>query len=117
MGKKKNKKIRLSGDGIVFSTDPDFQPARPEDDEPDTLPPQEQRLVITLDCKQRRGKEVTLVSGFVGRTADLADLGRTLKTYCGTGGSVKDGLILLQGDVRKKIFTRLQTMGYKCTLS
>src|SRR6266705_681870 len=88
--------------GIVYSTDPDF---RMDEDIPleETLAPRAQKLRIKLDTKQRAGKAVTLVEGFMGKAEDLEDLGKKLKGFCGTGGSVKDGLILIQGDQRDKI--------------
>lgn len=95
-------KKKLPGHGIVYSTDPDF---RLEEDLPaeETLPSGQQRLRIKLDTKQRAGKAVTLVEGFSGKKEDLEDLGKKLKAHCGTGGSVKDGLIIVQGDQRDKI--------------
>ena len=72
-----------------------------------------QRLVVTIDRRQRAGKQVTLVSGFVGKQEDLAALGRALKTRCGVGGTAKDGLITVQGDFRDKVTALLQEMGYK----
>lgn len=99
-------------DGLVFSTDPDWKP-EPTDDEPaESLPPQQQKLRVQLDKKQRKGKAVTLVTGFDGTDADLADLGKALKTYCGVGGAAKDGEILVQGDQRDKVMKYLLDKGY-----
>ena len=78
-----------------------------------TPPPAAQRLVVTIDRRQRAGKQVTLVSGFVGKQEDLAALGRILKTRCGVGGTAKDGQITVQGDFRDKVTALLQEMGYK----
>jgi len=100
--------------GVVYSTNPDFH--YEYDDEPasqPTLPPAQQQLRVSLDRKQRGGKQVTLVSGFVGADADLADLGKLLKTKCGVGGNVKEGLILIQGDHREKVVSLLTALGYK----
>ncbi len=97
----------------VYSTNPDFKPEPPSPDEPATLPPGQQNLQVWLDKKQRGGKTVTLVTGFVGVSEDLNELARTLKTKCGAGGSVKDGAILIQGDVREKVIAILADAGYR----
>ena len=99
--------------GVVYSTNPDFQ-YRTEQAAPeaDTLPPQKQRLIVRIDRRQRAGKQVTLVEGFVGRSEDLAALAKTLKTKCGVGGTAKDGEITIQGDVRDKLVALLTAMGY-----
>jgi len=105
----KNKKKRIN---IVYSTDPDFEYNYQENYEPDTLPPDKQYLVVSLDKKQRKGKQVTLISGFIGKADDLKDIGKTLKLKCGAGGSVKDGEIIIQGDFRQKIFDILISENY-----
>ena len=100
--------------GVVYSTNPDFEyQYEDEQEEQVTLPPQQQKLHVTLDRKQRGGKQVTLVSGFVGSETDLADLGKMLKTKCGVGGNTKDGEILIQGDHREKVAALLTDAGYK----
>ena len=106
------KKIQSAG-GLVYSTDPDFK--LPDDgfEEQETIAPGGQKLKIRLDAKHRAGKAVTLVEGFIGTTADMEDLGKKLKSFCGTGGSVKDGEIIVQGDNREKIWQWLQKNGYK----
>ena len=110
---KKKKKDRF---GVVYSTDPDFEYQHSgEDDEPEALPAAQQRLRVLLDRKQRKGKEVTLVTGFVGPEDDLKALGKLLKTSCGVGGSVKDGEIILQGDHRDKVVALLREKGYTDT--
>jgi translation initiation factor 1 len=111
---KKNKGGRVD---IVYSTNPDFEYKHEEHDEGETLPPQQQDLRVLLDKKQRAGKAVTLVTGFVGTSADLDKLGRELKNKCGVGGTVKDGEILIQGDHRKKILEILLKAGYKAKIS
>lgn len=104
-------KRKPNSSGIVYSTDPDF---RMEEDLPreETLASRQQKLRIKLDTKQRAGKAVTLVEGFLGTTTDLEELGKKLKAHCGTGGSVKDGLILVQGDHRDKILQWLLKNDY-----
>lgn len=98
--------------GVVYSTDPNFNYATEETAEAETLEPSRQRLTVTIDRRNRGGKQVTLVSGFVGTQEDLAALGKTLKVKCGVGGSVKDGEIAIQGDLRDKVTELLRNMGY-----
>ena len=98
--------------GLVYSTDPNFKPAEEQDEEVPTLLPAKQKLWIKLDTKQRAGKAVTIISDFIGRTADREELGKKLKTFCGTGGSVKENEIIVQGDNRDKILQWLQKNGY-----
>lgn len=99
--------------GMVYSTNPDYQFQQEETFEEETLEPKDQKLLVAIDKKGRAGKQVTAVSGFVGKEEDLEALGKTLKTKCGVGGSVKDGVILIQGDQRDKITGILTNMGYK----
>ncbi|MHA4812608.1 translation initiation factor [Flavitalea flava] len=108
-------KKRPDLNGIVFSTDPQFRPEEEERSEQETLPPKQQKLRIKLDTKQRAGKSVTLVEGFAGKEADLEDLGKKLKTHCGTGGTVKDWLIIIQGDQRDKLLVWLLKNGYSAS--
>ena len=109
---KKNKKSRKN---VVYSTNPDFEYEYEGDHEQEeTLPPGEQKLKIYLDTRaKKRGKQATLVSGFVGREDDLKDLAKLLKTKCAVGGSVKEKEILIQGDFREKVAALLQQEGYK----
>ena len=97
---------------LVYSTNPDFNLPSGEEQKVETLPPSKQKLTVYLDRRNRGGKTVTLVKGFIGSEEDLAELGRTLKSRCGTGGSAKDGEILIQGDCRDKVTTILTGMGY-----
>ena len=99
--------------GVVFSTNPDFAYTEKDEEEATTLEPSKQNLIVSIDRKGRAGKQVTLVSGFVGTADDLAELGRTLKVKCGVGGSAKDGEITVQGDFRDRIVALLKDMGYK----
>ena len=98
--------------GVVYSTDPDFKYETSAVEEAETLPPDKQKLIVSIDRRARAGKQVTLVSGFVGSSDDLAALAKTLKTKCGVGGSAKDGEIIIQGDWRDRIVTLLKSMGY-----
>lgn len=101
------KKKRTDLPAIVYSTDPSFNPQPPEQTN-HTLSPSEQVLRIVLETKHRAGKTVTVIFGFVGTDADLEQLGKKLKNHCGTGGSSKDGEIILQGDHREKVRSWLQ---------
>lgn len=98
--------------GMVYSTNPDFK-FETENEGETTLPPQQQKLYVSLDRKKRKGKSVTLVTGFVGAEDDFKELGKILKTKCGVGGSVKDGEILIQGDFRERVMELLKAEGYK----
>ena len=99
--------------GVVYSTNPDFSYQSNEPGEATTLPPQQQQMRVQLDKKQRGGKQVTLLTGFVGTEADLQSLGKLLKTKCGVGGSAKDGEVVVQGDFRDKVLEILLKEGYK----
>ena len=112
------KKIRTSSGGqstggLVYSTDPDFKLPGLTVDDAETIEPALQKLKIRLDTKHRAGKAVTLVEGFTGTTDDREELGKKLKSFCGTGGSVKDGEIIVQGDNRDKVMQWLQKNGYR----
>ena len=98
--------------GVVFSTDPGFNFSTGEENREETLPPCRQKLIVSLDRRNRGGKQVTLVSGFKGAEGDLAELGRTLKMKCGVGGSAKNGEITVQGDFRDKVTEILKSLGY-----
>ncbi len=98
---------------VVYSTNPDFQYQTEEQFEEETLPPQQQNLRVWLDRKQRAGKQVTLVKGFVGKEEDLRALASLLKSRCGVGGSAKEGEIIIQGDFRDRVVDILVKAGYK----
>jgi translation initiation factor 1 len=104
---------RKNRTGVVYSTDPEFRYQYDNEEEKSTLAPQQQDLRVMLDSRNRKGKQVTLVTGFVGRDHDLQALARELKMLCGTGGSAKDGEILVQGNFREKIVTYLSEKHYK----
>lgn len=107
MAKKKEKL------NIVYSTNPDFQFQFEEEETIETLSNNQQKLYVSIDRKQRAGKEVTLVEGFVGSDEDLKELGKLLKNKCGVGGTVKDNEIMIQGNFKDKIFELLMKEGYQ----
>jgi translation initiation factor 1 len=107
-------KKKPNSSGIVYSTDPAFRMDDEQTPE-ETLPPKQQKLKVRLDTKQRAGKAVTLVEGFSGAADELEKLGKQLKTHCGTGGAVKEGQIIIQGDQRDKVSQWLLNKGYSST--
>jgi len=106
----KNKKNRT---GVVYSTDAEYDYDYDQEEYQETLKPEKQKLRIQRDSKKRKGKTVSLITGFVGTEDDLKALGKVLKTKCGVGGSAKDGEIVIQGDMREKLGALLTKMGYK----
>lgn len=109
---KKNKSKRT---GIVYSTNPDFEYSYQENEEQEELAANQQKLRVMIDRKQRKGKEVTLVTGFIGPEDRLKEIGKILKTKCGVGGSTKDGEIIIQGNHRDKIVDLLKEEGFTNT--
>ena len=107
-----SKKNKPDTRGFVYSTDPDFK-FEAEQNSNESLLPAQQKLKIRLDTRHRAGKAVTLVEGFIGKEVDLEDLGKKLKSFCGTGGSAKDREIIVQGDQREKVMQWLVKNGYK----
>jgi translation initiation factor 1 len=105
----KNKKHRK---GIVYSTDPSFIYDYGDKPISGTLLPEEQRLRIIIDTKGRQGKVATVIKGFIGNKRDIEQLAKTIKTRCGTGGTVKDGDVIIQGDMRDRIRDVLEDLGY-----
>ena len=99
--------------GVVFSTNPDFTYEEEAEEVVETLEPSKQKLIVSIDRKGRAGKQVTLVTGFIGDDESLNDLCRTLKVKCGVGGSAKDSEIVIQGDFRDRVVKLLLDMGYK----
>jgi len=112
--RKKHKKIKFNDttDGIVFSTNPDFE-YKQETSKQETLLPEDQLLRVSLDRKQRKGKTVTLIEGFVGEDEKVKMLEKKLKTQCGVGGSSKNGTIIIQGDMLQKVKQLLKEWGYR----
>ncbi len=110
-----SKKNKPDKGGFVFSTDPNFRFESEENEQQETLPPAQQNLRVKLETKHRAGKTVTLVDGFVGTEEDAEKLGKQLKNQCGSGGSVKDGEIIVQGDHREKVLQFLLKNGYSKT--
>ncbi len=106
-----SKKHKADRNGLVYSTDPDFNP-QSEEETIQTLPPASQRLRIRLETKHRGGKTATVITGFIGTEDDLEALTKKMKTHCGTGGSAKDGEIIIQGDQRPKVLAWLLQQGY-----
>ncbi len=107
-----NKKKKLNFDGLIYSTDENFE-IKEETEDVETLPNHLQKLNIRLETKQRGGKKATLIKGFIGTSEDLESLSKQLKSHCGTGGSVVDGELLIQGDMTQKVKAFLQSKGYK----
>ena len=108
---KKSKKNRI---GVVYTTNPDYDYDH-DNEEVETLPNQQQKLRVMIDRKKRKGKEVTLVTGFVGKEEDMKALGKLLKSKCGVGGSAKDGEIIIQGNNKQKVIDLLKKEGYSQT--
>jgi translation initiation factor 1 len=103
---------RKNREGIVYSTSSDFSYQYNGQEETETLPPSQQKLRVQLDKKQRAGRQVTLVTGFVGKDEDLQLLCKLLKNKCGVGGSAKDAEIIIQGDLKTKVAEILTKEGY-----
>jgi translation initiation factor 1 len=99
--------------GMVYSTNPEYQYDYNQEEEAETLEPSKQNLKVQRDKKQRKGKTVTLITGFIGKEDDLKELGKELKSKCGVGGSVKDGEIIIQGDFVDRVMALLNEKGYK----
>jgi translation initiation factor 1 len=98
--------------GVIYSTNPDFEYQDDAGQEPDTLAPQQQDLRVWLDRKGG-GKVITVVKGFIGKAEDLETLGKQLKGLCGSGGTVKEEEVQLQGDHREKVIAWLVSKNYK----
>ena len=110
----KNKKTPV---GVVYSTNQDFEYSFDDEQVAETLPPEKQKIKIQLDKKSRAGKQVTLITGFIGNEDDLEALSKKIKNLCGCGGSAKNGEILIQGDVRDKVLNWLISQNYKAVKS
>ncbi|MBD9178477.1 MAG: translation initiation factor [Odoribacter splanchnicus] len=105
-----DKKKRIN---VVYSTNPDFSYEYDGISKPETLNPEKQNLRVTIDSKQRGGKTVTLIQGFIGKEEDLKELGKLLKNKCGVGGSIKDGEIIIQGALKDKVLAILKEHRYR----
>lgn len=105
-----DKKKRIN---VVYSTNPDFSYEYDEVSEPETLSPEKQNLRVTIDSKQRSGKTVTLIQGFIGKEEDLKELSKLIKNKCGVGGSIKDGEIIIQGALKDKVLAILKEHRYR----
>ena len=108
MGKNKKKKI-----DVVYSTNQNFSYDYDDDMDEETLAPAEQLLYVSIDRKKRKGKSVTIVEGFIGTEVDLKELGKVLKSKCGVGGSAKEGEIMVQGELKDKVYDILVKEGFK----
>lgn len=98
---------------FAYSTNPDYKPSNEEENEVEKLAPSQQNLRVWLEKKNRGGKVVSIISGYVGPESELKELGRILKSKCGVGGSVKDNEIIIQGDFRDRLLNLLHELGYK----
>lgn len=107
---KNERKNRIN---VVYSTNPNYNYEYSEEEIIETLPPEKQNLRVILDSKQRKGKTVTLIQGFIGSEGDLKELAKVLKNKCGVGGSVKDGEIIIQGEVKEKVLAILKEHHYR----
>lgn len=107
------KKEHKGRTGVVYSTSDEFNYSYEGDAEAETLPADKQKLKVLLDSKGRAGKTVTVITGFVGTTADLEELGKKMKNKLGVGGAVKDGEVLIQGDFKVRIVSLLNDLGFK----
>lgn len=106
-------KKKMNKDGIVYSTDPGFNFSTDNDAGINFVPAEEQKIRLQLDKKQRAGKTVTLITGFENTAGEIEKTGKELRRFCGTGGSSKDGEVIIQGDFRQKALQWLLKNGYK----
>ncbi len=105
MGKSKKNRV-----DVVYSTNPNFEFEVHSDDEI-SIPFNLQKLYVSIDRKNRGGKSVTLVEGFIGNDEDAKDLAKKLKQLCGVGGGFKNSEIYIQGDQKNKVASFLQKLG------
>lgn len=97
---------------IVYSTNPDYKYDEGEEDEVPASPKEKQQVRVKLDRRNRGGKTVTLITGVEGSDDEIAALAAKLKSKIGTGGSAKDGEIIIQGDFRNRVQELLVKEGY-----
>ncbi len=100
---------------VVYSTNPNYRYESSEDEDVDTLAKNQQKLRVSIEKKNRGGKTVTLIKGFIGSDDDLKELGKMLKTKCGVGGSAKEAEIIIQGEFKQRIIDILKAEGYTQT--
>ena len=102
----------------VYSTESgDLRKQTPKPQLVNPLPPQQQTAYLHRESKGRGGKTVTVVKNLLLSDAYLKELAKKLKQSCGTGGTIKDGMIEIQGDHREKLADTLRALGFKVKIA